>query len=267
MDKKFNIPEIVRIISGTLGLISIISILIILYNSNLSHNIIEILRLNMGSFEVDQLLPDMTYFLKFSALFILAIILFFIGFTKSVTFTRQNTFWFSLCIVLAFCFFLIGIYFINGFIGIKTIDYSLQDHDLTVTRPGTVKCMSEETLSNIIFVGQKANCDFYLKTNLSNLQNRVQLRLNNNSQLIINSTGNSLSFKAPSDLSSIYFVVYGNDSINNPEFFTVSYKYTFLEGIEEYKSHKERFLQYVLGLLAITFIAIPSLIVNIRELL
>src|SRR3989344_2061941 len=238
MDKKFNIPEIVRIISGTLGLISIISILIILYNSNLSHNILEIFRLNMGSFEVDQLLPDMTYFLKFSALFILAIILFFIG-----------------------------IYFINGFIGIKTIDYSLQDHDLTVTRPGTVKCMSEETLSNIIFVGQKANCDFYLKTNLSNLQNRVQLRLNNNSQLIINSTGNSLSFKAPSDLSSIYFVVYGNDSINNPEFFTVSYKYTFLEGIEEYKSHKERFLQYVLGLLAITFIAIPSLIVNIRELL
>ena len=68
MDKKFNIPEIVRIISGTLGLVSIISILIILYNSNLSHNILEIFRLNMGSFEVDQLLPDMTYFLKFSAL-------------------------------------------------------------------------------------------------------------------------------------------------------------------------------------------------------
>ncbi len=165
--------------------------------------------------------------------------------------------WFYICAGVMIFAFIFGIFGIDTAIGNRPLELNLFYKNNSIA--GKISCLGD---SGIVLTNERAICSLE-DINLSNVSIEIKLFYNNS---LINFTLFEDQFIAPEDVKYVGFRVIGLNNQNKQVELTAGYPYKFLtEG--ELKENREKFLAYILGLLAIIFITIPSAVVNFRELL
>ncbi|MBN2095747.1 MAG: hypothetical protein JW727_06890 [Candidatus Aenigmarchaeota archaeon] len=167
--------------------------------------------------------------------------------------------WFIDTVLVMFIFFCIGLLFITSVLGGYELNLVLRNENQPNLIEGNINCTAS---GNIIFVGEKVYCKY--SPTLYNTTSKVKFSyLNKSFETEIFS--DQIAFIAPANVTSIEFRIEGYDSEGKFRKLIVSNSYNFLKP-EEFEQSREKFIQYLIALLGVIFISVPSAMVNLKNL-
>ena len=172
---------------------------------------------------------------------------------------QHNWFLFTILIMLFILFS--GLIFINELYGYKPTSAYLNINEFGFGKydgNGSIDCFPS---NERVFVGSELYCN--IKPHLEEIDSAnitFKQLIGNNWKIKLNK---NLSFIAPSNISYIYFEIYGlNKKLHNVSL-SSGFSHTFYT-IEEDKERSEKFLAFLFGLIALVFLSIPPMIKNFQ---
>lgn len=178
---------------------------------------------------------------------------------KGVTKPKKTmNIWFLITVLLMILSFTVGLGFIADYLGKSSLDLVLYEGDLR-SRVGNITCIDS---SGTLIVDNAVTCNFLPK--LHNFTANTTFNFINGTSFT-ETTNNTITFNALSDVKRIGFLIVGFDENNSFRKFEVSNDFTFYTK-DDIVSRNEKRLIYFLGLLGIVAFSIPSMMVNLRKL-
>lgn len=158
---------------------------------------------------------------------------------------------------LAFILLIIGMYSIDKIYGMPALDLYLNNGSNPSQRlPYNITC---ESVGGKVLADYNLNCIF--SPDLHNISGSIEFALKNGST--INHTFNG-TFTPTEDIERLNFYFSGTNSKSEVLCFSTAITIDFVSE-EEYKSNKEKFVTYFLGLLYISLLGVPLSVLEIKK--
>lgn len=249
--EKEEVKTIRRIVFIIAAVIFFIVLFSIINNSNLTHEMSNIFKDNLDGISLWQLKGNIGGGIVFS----IYVTIFFFCVLGVINPRKFNM---PLLFTIGFITFVIisGLFIVRDLMGTKEIDFYLNPLGFGL---GRIVCSSE---SNIILAGELVSCN--LKDSIIKNYESINVSFTyanlNKSSIILNET--SKTFIAPEKVRYISF------ELLDPYISDVSTGYPHhFKTFEEYEKDKPIFLAYILSLILLAFVTIPSAVLNIRKLI
>ncbi len=240
-----------RILFGFGAIVLLIIIVWIVNSSNLMFQISEIFKNNLDVVSFWQLKGNLGGGFVFS----IYVTLFAILINGAINPRKIN---YPLLISIFFITLIIfsGIFIIQDLVGTKKIDFNLNPLGVGL---GTISCNGSK---NIMLAGDPVSCNLENKNIIYEGINVSFTYIDLNKSYEILSFEND-TFIAPEKLRYISFGLIGE---NYPSNISVGFPYHF-KTFEEYEKDKPIFLAYILSLIILAFVTIPSAVLTIKKLI
>jgi hypothetical protein len=240
-----------RILFGFSAIAIMIILIIIIDKSNLISEISQIFKNNLDGVSFWSLKGNIGGGIVFS----IYITLFFLSLNAVISLKRINI---PLLISIFFISLIIfsGIFIIQDLMGTKKLELNLNPDGYGL---GKINCGDP---NNMILVGDAISCTLENKNIIYSGMNITFIHINQSKSYAFLGSKND-TFYVPEKLRYIYFEVTGTTySFNISSGFPYRFK-TF----EEYEKDKPVFLAYILSLIILAFVTVPSAVLNIRKLI
>ncbi len=174
--------------------------------------------------------------------------------------------WFFITLWLIFIIGIFGFFAIDRIIGNPTLRLNLFDENYTKIY-GTIECVGNYGL----VIGEEISCDTDITNKKGLLSSEEQIYPHlfiNNTELSITTLSKNnqkILFSSDKNITYISFVVYEKYSDNSTQKLGVGYPFIFLTK-EQFEKNREKFIGFLIALMAAIFISIPSMMINIRKL-
>jgi len=243
------------VVVGWIFLIGVFTFGVILFLNIAIKEFFELLKRNFGVWETGSILEIFV-----SAIGVTFLLIFLVWTLYRFRYDTSKPFkgWFIITLGIMGLIFFFGIFSIDFMIGNKIIQLNLLDEDLI--KKGTIKCGDE---NQALFAGLQIDCEIKTYEEFDNLSLSLSFYYSDNRtpKTILIREG---SFIAPSNVRYIAFNVVGYKG-QETQNLSVGHITHFLSA-SEFKENQERFLTFVLALLAIVFVTVPSAMVNLKNL-
>lgn len=239
-----------RIILGFSAIVVLIILIVIINKSNLILEVSQVFKNNLDGISFWKLKGNIGGGIVFS----IYITIFFLLLDATIR-LKINV---SLLISIFFISLIIfsGIFIIQDLMGTKKLELNLNPAGYGL---GTINCGDP---NNMILVGDPISCTLENKNIIYSGMNITFTYINQSKSYAFLSSKND-TFIVPEKLRYIYFEVIGTTyPFNISSGFTYRFK-TF----EEYEKDKPVFLAYILSLIILAFVTVPSAVLNIRKLI
>ena len=232
-------------------LIALSLVLIIYYQGNF---VLDILKRNFGNFFVKNLLYFFIYSFGISFLLSFLVLILYSIFSKS----KKPRLAFGITIFLVIFIFIFGMYFIDSSVGNSPLNLNLWEGQ---NYSGTIKC--ENNITGIMKEWSEVICEIDIPFEFSSTSHYVTFFYTNDSSFT--EDFDSYTFIAPPDIRHIIFSLKGYDEEGIWRSLSTGWYYHF-PNKEELEENQKDFSTYLLGLLAIIFISVPTAVINLRKL-
>ncbi|GEM_PF-4157338 len=267
---KIEVSSCFRTLFLVVGGVLLGVVLLGIFNSEIMRILINIFERNIGSLETSLLigyLHEGWWLLIFAVLSIFLLGLFIKGKLELV---KGNFFWTFLTLLFVILGLVFGLILIDNLSKAKHIELNLQNVQ-TRTYGGNVSCWRMQDGGKLIYAGDPFECAFYEITHLKDKFLLVDMRLENGTIITKANQDGSSSISniiAPKDMEYISFTIRGKrvDYPNTRLSFSTGYPRTFLTR-EEYEENRRLFTSYVIGLIGILLFAVPTFIINLRNIM
>lgn len=223
-------------------------------------DMISTLKLNLGSLLIENLRINLIASVWITFFFLVLFILIDLFMVLKLKKINWGFILASSCMVFLFLF---GFWFIQESIGYKNINFNLHSNGFG---DGKIRCSG---LEENIFVGRPVYCNYSSPIPITNVAYKIFFTFENYTKTNKSfnfSASEWPNFTAPENLRYILFEVNGVTKNKDPFESSVGYPYTYLT-YEEYQENRKTFLSYILALIAIIFVTVPSAFVALRSLL